>query len=950
MAEYTVKAPDGKTITLQGPDGASEADIIAQAQALYTPKAAAPAARPARPAAKPAPRRQAAPNQFLEKYNAIRGGLISQVKDPALQKRALARFDSDPRVQRLRKLAGLAPLSTRQGEVRATAKKAVSDPSRSNPLRLTLDAMFPGAGTLLKSFAPNAMEAAQAGIEQSLFDLPTRLRGLVGKGFKEEQAENRRLQAQNRPAAIAGQLAGSFGTGGGIGAGVRLGAARLAPYAPKVANVLQNLVTLEKGKKLANATKIVGTGAAAGGAQAAGEGNDILEGAGYGAGGAATLVGGAKGLGWLGGKAKDLFRVSGADALLRRYTSITADELARRLDAFRKTGKGEPTIYELLDQPDREALRGVSKRMPGGARERQSELARERVAAIPGEIASATAAATAPAQRAARNQIAKDLASSRGAEQPELEEARLAIKAVRDPTEMDTVRSQEAKNVMRPHDDRRAFNSVNDLFPETIQLDESGAPHVVNADPEASAVIRSAAGRLMMRDPEQGISVRDVTNLISRLGRMTTSSNAIEANNAHNAVEHVMDALERELPDILPEIQRMRSAWRSRSTMIEGMLEGTKGRTRTGAGFAGGDAKDVRNLYNTPEGTTGRGAGQVHQLTENLGAGTTSSLGTVRDIAESAATQRALAGNLGKQAAGEITQAARTQSGSARKLASLIPEQPGNVEEVGAGDLVALAAGLNPASMLYTKAQMLNRLMRLTDSIPEGRARVIVDMLLSRDPAMTQRAINALRNERNTGPIFQYLSFLTGQASGSAASNGNDLPTPEVGSSVPSVEDDLNSLQGDESEIAPPDVGDSPYAETLQNLYATENPDLLELVQRVKGQESGGQQFDADGNPLESSAGAIGVMQVMPDTAPEAARLAGLPWDENAYYNDPAYNELLGIAYLSEQLRKYDGDVERALAAYNAGPGAVDDALSMHDANWLENLPAETQDYVARVA
>ena len=35
MATYQVKAPDGKTITLQGPAGASQEDIIAQAQALY---------------------------------------------------------------------------------------------------------------------------------------------------------------------------------------------------------------------------------------------------------------------------------------------------------------------------------------------------------------------------------------------------------------------------------------------------------------------------------------------------------------------------------------------------------------------------------------------------------------------------------------------------------------------------------------------------------------------------------------------------------------------------------------------------------------------------------------------------------------------------------------------------------------------------------------------------
>ena len=38
MAQYTVQAPDGQTITLEGPDGASQADVIAQAQKLYQPK------------------------------------------------------------------------------------------------------------------------------------------------------------------------------------------------------------------------------------------------------------------------------------------------------------------------------------------------------------------------------------------------------------------------------------------------------------------------------------------------------------------------------------------------------------------------------------------------------------------------------------------------------------------------------------------------------------------------------------------------------------------------------------------------------------------------------------------------------------------------------------------------------------------------------------------------
>lgn len=46
MARYTVKAPDGSTIELEGPEGSSQADVIAQAQRLYAERQAPPAAQP----------------------------------------------------------------------------------------------------------------------------------------------------------------------------------------------------------------------------------------------------------------------------------------------------------------------------------------------------------------------------------------------------------------------------------------------------------------------------------------------------------------------------------------------------------------------------------------------------------------------------------------------------------------------------------------------------------------------------------------------------------------------------------------------------------------------------------------------------------------------------------------------------------------------------------------
>ena len=122
-----------------------------------------------------------------------------------------------------------------------------------------------------------------------------------------------------------------------------------------------------------------------------------------------------------------------------------------------------------------------------------------------------------------------------------------------------------------------------------------------------------------------------------------------------------------------------------------------------------------------------------------------------------------------------------------------------------------------------------------------------------------------------------------------------------------------------------------------------------DVFSRMIGVESGGQHFNARGAPLTSPAGAIGIAQVMPATAPEAAALAGLPFDENRYRTDRDYNLALGQAYFNKQRADF-GDDRLAAAAYNAGPGAVRRALRAGgQTGWLAKLPAETQAYVANV-
>ena len=120
------------------------------------------------------------------------------------------------------------------------------------------------------------------------------------------------------------------------------------------------------------------------------------------------------------------------------------------------------------------------------------------------------------------------------------------------------------------------------------------------------------------------------------------------------------------------------------------------------------------------------------------------------------------------------------------------------------------------------------------------------------------------------------------------------------------------------------------------------------LVYALVRQES---RFDPNAS---SGAGAYGLMQL---TAETAARLAGddrLRHDPSAL-RDPSLNLKLGQAYVSKLLSAVSGDVVRAVAAYNSGPGVVKKLAAKMggDADSLmlvESMPAaQTRDYVQRV-
>lgn len=109
-------------------------------------------------------------------------------------------------------------------------------------------------------------------------------------------------------------------------------------------------------------------------------------------------------------------------------------------------------------------------------------------------------------------------------------------------------------------------------------------------------------------------------------------------------------------------------------------------------------------------------------------------------------------------------------------------------------------------------------------------------------------------------------------------------------------------------------------------------------------QESGGRHYGKDGKLLRSSAGALGITQIMPATARNPGYgIAPLANDSKEEYLR------IGRKYFAAMMREFDGDTQKALAAYNAGPGAVKNAVASHGANWLSAMPGETQAYVPSI-
>jgi soluble lytic murein transglycosylase len=124
------------------------------------------------------------------------------------------------------------------------------------------------------------------------------------------------------------------------------------------------------------------------------------------------------------------------------------------------------------------------------------------------------------------------------------------------------------------------------------------------------------------------------------------------------------------------------------------------------------------------------------------------------------------------------------------------------------------------------------------------------------------------------------------------------------------------------------------------------------LVHGIIRQET---EFDPD---AISSAGARGLMQLMPASARTAARRYGLSYDFEGLISMPSYNMQLGMGELQIYLDDWNGSYVLTFASYNAGPNRArqwintygDPRTGVDPIDWIELIPFnETRNYVMRV-
>jgi soluble lytic murein transglycosylase len=108
-----------------------------------------------------------------------------------------------------------------------------------------------------------------------------------------------------------------------------------------------------------------------------------------------------------------------------------------------------------------------------------------------------------------------------------------------------------------------------------------------------------------------------------------------------------------------------------------------------------------------------------------------------------------------------------------------------------------------------------------------------------------------------------------------------------------------------------------------------------------------------------SGAGARGILQVMKGTARHVCRQYHIKCSYRRLHTDPAYNTMIGSAYIADRMAQFSGSYVLGLSSYNAGPGRTRQWIrefgdprkaGIDPIDWIERIPnEETRRYIAKV-
>lgn len=174
-----------------------------------------------------------------------------------------------------------------------------------------------------------------------------------------------------------------------------------------------------------------------------------------------------------------------------------------------------------------------------------------------------------------------------------------------------------------------------------------------------------------------------------------------------------------------------------------------------------------------------------------------------------------------------------------------------------------------------------------------------------RDVALKHLRLARDRARHNPLQLYLVAQAANGMGGAAAGTSAADMLVADLGTSLASLPFEILAQ-----------VYPRPYSDLVAQAASEQRVDA-NLLYTIMRQES---RFEPS---VESTAGARGLAQVMPATGQSVARSLGLADFDAADLFKPAVNVPIGAAFLAQQLKRFDGEVWAAVAAYNAGPNAV---------------------------